>query len=625
MATKKKVPAKRKKPGVRREGADIVGNGWRLVNLKTLNSAKLVVNSKVVAAWLYHWDPEVFSWSTQHEVARGKEVSVPLYLVFASGHDMTVGDDADFLLMAKELARLKSDRVASFSKKLEAGEPLEFEVLVEALKTHIGKIGFFTSNSLVRAGEISDVGYKTSWGRTWVEVEYQAFLWNNGQLIRHEGKHSVGMYDQASTLDQIGVALSVSETEKARLVTRGRRIIDLCQKTAHVYLEGNIDRKEWWAWEPFASTGRAIVDPMGAKLIRPRETFTDLSLDEDRRPTEVILDSENQMVAVDPHVAVFSFTSKKWGRASVEQLSDVAYRDDAFNNLVMPQEDKELVLCLVENSTVGATAPSDFIDGKSGGSVLLLHGSPGVGKTLTAEAVAEMLHRPLYSISVGELGTNPDALETKLGQVLQTAERWNAVLLLDEADVFFERRQRGDIHRNAMVSVFLRLLEYYRGVLILTTNRVEDMDIAFYSRISLPLYYEAFDVTRRELVTNNLLALFHGVELDETSIRQIAIADVNGRQIKNSLRLAKALAKKEKRAVTGDDVLRTLNKMRAFQDRMRGNATSGAPRADDKEDVGSEAPASPTTTHFASRFFTESAQSLGSDDFTIVPGTPIDL
>ena len=54
---------------------------------------------------------------------------------------------------------------------------------------------------------------------------------------------------------------------------------------------------------------------------------------------------------------------------------------------------------------------ADVIDGKGEGSIFLLHGPPGVGKTLTAEAIAELLHKPLYTVSMG-LGTNPESLES---------------------------------------------------------------------------------------------------------------------------------------------------------------------------------------------------------------------
>lgn len=47
--------------------------------------------------------------------------------------------------------------------------------------------------------------------------------------------------------------------------------------------------------------------------------------------------------------------------------------------------------------------------------------------------------------------------------------------MLDEAEVFLEERTQADLQRNALVSVFLRALEYYDGILILTTNRGKDL------------------------------------------------------------------------------------------------------------------------------------------------------
>lgn len=72
----------------------------------------------------------------------------------------------------------------------------------------------------------------------------------------------------------------------------------------------------------------------------------------------------------------------------------------------------------------------------------MLHGPPGTGKTLTAEGIAELLKRPLYMVSTGELGTRSDQLEIELNKILDVAHSWGAVLLLDEADVFLGMAQR---------------------------------------------------------------------------------------------------------------------------------------------------------------------------------------
>ncbi|KAJ7581951.1 P-loop containing nucleoside triphosphate hydrolase protein, partial [Mycena floridula] len=119
--------------------------------------------------------------------------------------------------------------------------------------------------------------------------------------------------------------------------------------------------------------------------------------------------------------------------------------------------------------------------------IAVLHGSPGTGKTLTAESVAETLRRPLYMVGSSELPTHLSALESSLKSVLKLMTAWNAVLLIDEADVYLEQRSSNELDRNALVSVALRVLEYHSGVLFLTTNRIRTFDEAFLSRVSIGL------------------------------------------------------------------------------------------------------------------------------------------
>ena len=170
----------------------------------------------------------------------------------------------------------------------------------------------------------------------------------------------------------------------------------------------------------------------------------------------------------------------------------------------------------------------------------MLHGPPGVGKTLTCEAVAELLHKPLYSVTVGELGTNVDTLERKLNNILEIANSWDAVILIDEADIFMEARNKNDVERNGMVSIFLRLLERHQGVMFLTTNRNEDLDPAFKSRISIIIEYQVLSQDARQQVWNNLLTAA-AIKMTPEDIDKLSQYQINGRQIKNSIRMAQSL------------------------------------------------------------------------------------
>merc|ERR1719343_599639 len=112
----------------------------------------------------------------------------------------------------------------------------------------------------------------------------------------------------------------------------------------------------------------------------------------------------------------------------------------------MDGERKQMVLAMVQHADKSFT---DVVDGKGGGCIFLLHGPPGVGKTLTAEATADALKRPLYSLTVGELGTTVKDMEKCLRDALELTSLWGAVLLIDECDIFLEKRGT-DVQRNAM-------------------------------------------------------------------------------------------------------------------------------------------------------------------------------
>jgi ATPase family associated with various cellular activities (AAA) len=98
-------------------------------------------------------------------------------------------------------------------------------------------------------------------------------------------------------------------------------------------------------------------------------------------------------------------------------------------------------------------------------------------------------------------------LETQLPLIFSRAEKWNAVRLLDEADVFLEQRSSHDVHRNALVSVFLRELEYYQGIMFLITNRVKQIDDAIASRVHLPLCYKSLSLADRRGIWKGFLVM----------------------------------------------------------------------------------------------------------------------
>ncbi|KAI1492700.1 P-loop containing nucleoside triphosphate hydrolase protein [Biscogniauxia mediterranea] len=282
---------------------------------------------------------------------------------------------------------------------------------------------------------------------------------------------------------------------------------------------------------------------------------------EDRDPTcDAAPQNDLYYLVLTKVVGGFVLGERRWGHFNVEHLEEIKYEKEAFEYLVLDDEIKLTVKALIGKfaNAQGRVSPwpNDFVKNKGQGRIFLLHGSPGVGKTCTAECVAELTRRPLISLTSGDLSTKSYHVEKNLEYFLQLGERFGAMVLLDEADVYLEARRAQDIARNGLVSIFLRALEYYRGVLFLTTNRVRTFDAAFTSRIHVALHYRALTQPDRERIWDGS---FERLERDSAGA-VVATPDArayasrspelralrwNGREIRNALQTAVALAESD--------------------------------------------------------------------------------
>ncbi|KAK7755498.1 hypothetical protein SLS62_002430 [Diatrype stigma] len=273
----------------------------------------------------------------------------------------------------------------------------------------------------------------------------------------------------------------------------------------------------------------------------------------------------------------YALRERRFVPVNIKFLQPIRREQGVFESLKILKDYKDIVRGLVVShfqkkalerryADVPTEGPGqDLIQGKGRGLVVLLHGVPGVGKTATAEAVAIENRKPLFVITCGDLGLTPSEVEASLTNVFRLAHLWDCVLLLDEADVFLSQRSKLDMTRNALVSVFLRVLEYYNGLLFLTTNRVGTIDEAFKSRIHMSLYYPPLDKTQTRDIFRLNIGKLREIEAQRhqmTGEPRLVIKDDevvefaarhfedharstgcwNGRQIRNAFQIASSLA-----------------------------------------------------------------------------------
>lgn len=265
-------------------------------------------------------------------------------------------------------------------------------------------------------------------------------------------------------------------------------------------------------------------------------------------------------VPVHPIVSVFDLHTHEHLWVNTESMTPYAYDKSLCDKLILPATHKDLLDVLTTDLDAFI---HDFIEGKSAGNVILCKGVPGVGKTLTAECYAERIERPLYSISAGTLGTTAESISKNLQEIFLQAKRWGCVLLLDEADVFVVRRGK-NIEQNAIVAEFLKAIEYFDGLLFMTTNRPDDIDDAIISRCAAIISY-APPCAQDAAAIWRVMANQYETDLSESLIGSLVtlFPAIAPRDIKMLLRLALRIAN-SRNATPSIDIFRQCAMFRAI-------------------------------------------------------------
>ncbi|KAK8043796.1 AAA family ATPase [Apiospora phragmitis] len=282
---------------------------------------------------------------------------------------------------------------------------------------------------------------------------------------------------------------------------------------------------------------------------------------------------------------------KKWVHLLVDLIRPTNWNKGSFDRLVLPGEPKNLIkgLVIVHKRKVDKasmqiqkkTKQDDIIAGKGSGLIMLLHGGPGTGKTLTAgksskissqvsmhspllnykaNYVAELAEIPLYSVTCGDIGTNPEAVEKYLNTVMHLGRKWNC----GSAPAGRGRRVPGGAVpiRPGPQQPRLRLPPHAG------------------SRIQLALHYRPLDGPSRRKIWHNFLHMMRenqkieeddddddddgeqqqqaddAVDFDDivAHMDELAAYEMNGRQIRNSLATARQLAVFERETLDWDRI-----------------------------------------------------------------------
>jgi len=351
-----------------------------------------------------------------------------------------------------------------------------------------------------------------------------------GILYSRDICYPIKQFSNKKSLDSFDIKLLTDE-KKREFIERSEIIKKHMIEVKQMKLEGKQIIKVNNVLVELERNERVIVDNINMKINRLLPSFID-DYSSYELP-ESFEDEDNKMALTFPFIPIFNLgCGKLWGIAYYDNLKEVEYKESIFDDIVMDKDKKNIIRKLIENYDYKIN--NNVIEGKGQNLIFLLHGPPGVGKTLTAEASSELLKKPLYHINIGDLDLDPSKLEMNLKEIDKLCNQWNALLLIDEADIFLEARNYCDIGRNTIVAIFLKFLEYSKNVIFLTTNRLETLDNAIKSRINLMITYSKLCDSDRLKIWTKSLSNFK-IEKKNYLLNELSRISINGREIGNIL------------------------------------------------------------------------------------------
>ncbi|KAL9619323.1 MAG: hypothetical protein Q9160_006088 [Pyrenula sp. 1 TL-2023] len=286
---------------------------------------------------------------------------------------------------------------------------------------------------------------------------------------------------------------------------------------------------------------------------------------------------EDQLILLPYRVCGYSLHHRKWFPLNISLLQELSEPVDLLKNIDLPDEHKTMLLAVIRGHVQNAQRSDDrdvsddddvhdgeevgVIQGTGRGVLILLHGEPGTGKTLAAEAVAVRLRKPLLPVRIADFGSVSREIEQNLILFMTLAERWGCILLMNEADAILGKRTRFDREGNNIASTFIGALDHFTGILIFKTSKIGAFDVAIKSRIHLTLYFPRLDLRAViRLWDNNLRRLLSEkrVKCYRNDILKFAKHHYeqeglrwNGREIRNAIMTAIVFAQQEEEETKG--------------------------------------------------------------------------
>ncbi|MBQ7841781.1 MAG: ATP-binding protein [Lachnospiraceae bacterium] len=191
---------------------------------------------------------------------------------------------------------------------------------------------------------------------------------------------------------------------------------------------------------------------------------------------------------------------------------------------------------------------------------ILLYGAPGTGKTMAAQVIAAELGKALYRVDLsGVISKYIGETQKNIAKIFDQTKQLNGILLFDEADALFARRNEvsdaQDKYSNAETAYLLQKIEESDGICILTTNLLQNFDEAFRRRITYMINFPMPDAALRKKIWENVFPKEAPVS-EEVNFGLLAESfELSGAAIRNAALQSAWLSSVEEDCITMQGIL----------------------------------------------------------------------